>query len=126
VQCTWEGDNTILTLQAGRYLISSYREAANGKRLAPGVGYLNSLATLIGKQCSVQSVEEMMDLGLLVEAWQVVCANVVKNAALEFEACVARGLSVDDAYKECCKLDIILQQRRMSYVSSFFLLIVFL
>jgi acyl-CoA oxidase len=22
VQCTWEGDNTILTLQAGRYLIS--------------------------------------------------------------------------------------------------------
>ena len=32
VQCTWEGDNTILTLQAGRYLISCYREAKQGSK----------------------------------------------------------------------------------------------
>lgn len=114
VQCTWEGDNTILALQSGRYLISSYREAAKGKNLAPGVGYLNNLATLIGKRCSVRSAEEMMDPAVLVEAWQVVCANVVKNAALEFEGCLARGLSVDGAYEECCKLDHIAKQRMAS------------
>ncbi|SAL95982.1 hypothetical protein [Absidia glauca] len=101
VQCTWEGDNTILTLQAGRYLISSYREAAKGKKLAPGVGYLNHLDTLIGKRCPATSPQDILDYNVLVEAWQVICANVVKNAALEFEACIARGLSADDAYEEC-------------------------
>ncbi|KAI8084666.1 acyl-CoA dehydrogenase/oxidase C-terminal [Halteromyces radiatus] len=101
VQCTWEGDNTILTLQAGRYLISSYGEAQKGKIVAPGVGYINNLKTLIGKHCPAKTAQDILDPQLLIEAWQVVCANVVKNAALEFEACIARGLNPDDAYEEC-------------------------
>ncbi|KAI8636766.1 acyl-CoA dehydrogenase/oxidase C-terminal [Parasitella parasitica] len=101
VQCTWEGDNTILTLQLGRYLISSYREALSGKRLSPGVGYLNSLDTLIGKRCSVTNNELLVDPAVIIEGWQVVCANVVQNAALEFQECIDRGLDVDDAYEQC-------------------------
>ncbi|ORX62201.1 acyl-CoA oxidase [Hesseltinella vesiculosa] len=101
VQCTWEGDNTILTLQAGRYLISSYREAAKGKKLAPGVGYLNNLSELIGKKCAVSSLEQILDPAVIIEGWQVVCANVVKNAGVEFEACLASGLDIDDAYEQC-------------------------
>ncbi|KAG0190177.1 fatty-acyl coenzyme A oxidase [Apophysomyces sp. BC1034] len=101
VQCTWEGDNTILTLQAGRYLVSSYREAMKGKKLSPGVGYLNNLSTLIGKRCEAKNHQDILDPRIITEAWQVVCANVVKNAALEFEACLGRGLETDDAYEEC-------------------------
>ncbi|KAI8375984.1 acyl-CoA dehydrogenase/oxidase C-terminal [Radiomyces spectabilis] len=101
VQCTWEGDNTILTLQAGRYLISSYREAAKGKKVAPGVGYLNHLNTLIGKQCSASSLEDLVKPEVIAEGWQVVCANVVRHAALEFEACLEQGMDVDDAYEHC-------------------------
>ncbi|KAF7726815.1 fatty-acyl coenzyme A oxidase [Apophysomyces ossiformis] len=101
VQCTWEGDNTILTLQAGRYLVSSYREAMNGKKLSPGVGYLNKLDALIGKRCAVKKLQDILDPLVITEAWQVVCANVVKNAALEFEACLAKGLDTDDAYEQC-------------------------
>ncbi|KAG0167918.1 fatty-acyl coenzyme A oxidase [Apophysomyces sp. BC1034] len=101
VQCTWEGDNTILTLQAGRYLISSYREAMKGKKLSPGVGYLNNLDVLIGKRCPAKAPEEILDPKIITEAWQVVCANVVKNAALEFEECLNKGLDIDDAYEQC-------------------------
>lgn len=103
VQCTWEGDNTILALQSGRYLISSYREAMKGKKLSPGVGYLNNLNGLIGKRCQVQKLEDLLRPEVLIEGWQVVCANVVKNAALEFEECLKNGLDVDDAYEQCCK-----------------------
>ncbi|CEP07412.1 hypothetical protein [Parasitella parasitica] len=101
VQCTWEGDNTILTLQLGRYLISSYREALSGKKLSPGVGYLNSLDTLIGKRCRVANNEFLVDPAVIMEGWQVVCAHVVRNAALEFQECIDRGLDVDDAYEHC-------------------------
>ncbi|KAI8379209.1 acyl-CoA dehydrogenase/oxidase C-terminal [Radiomyces spectabilis] len=101
VQCTWEGDNTILTLQAGRYLISSFNEAMKGKTLSPGVGYLNKLDSLIGKKCTVQRMEDIVTPEVIIEGWQVVCANVVKNAAMEFDACRKRGLDIDDAYEEC-------------------------
>lgn len=101
VQCTWEGDNTILTLQSGRYLISSFREAAKGKKLSPGVGYLNNLSSLIGKKCAVKSNEEILNPDVIIDGWQVVCANVVRNSAHEFEDCLKRGLDTDDAYEEC-------------------------
>ncbi|KAI9360642.1 acyl-CoA dehydrogenase/oxidase C-terminal [Pilaira anomala] len=98
VQCTWEGDNTILTLQLGRYLISSYREAIKGKKLSPGVGYLNRLNELLGKK---SNQEDIFKPEVIIEAWQVVCANVVKNTALEFENCIKQGLDQDDAYEQC-------------------------
>lgn len=98
VQCTWEGDNTILTLQLGRYLISSYREAIKGKKLSPGVGYLNRLDELLGKK---SDQEDIFKPEVIIEAWQVVCANVVKNTALEFENCMKQGLDQDDAYEQC-------------------------
>lgn len=101
VQCTWEGDNTILTLQLGRYLISSYREAVKGKKLSPGVGYLNNRNTLIGKRCQAKTVEAIVDPAVIIEGWQVVCANVVQTAAMEFEDCIQRGLESDDAYEQC-------------------------
>ncbi|CAO3678786.1 unnamed protein product [Rhizopus stolonifer] len=101
VQCTWEGDNTILTLQLGRYLISSFREAIKGKKLSPGVGYLNNLDGLIGVCCDAKDAESMLEPRIILEGWQVVCANVVRNAALEFEECIKQGLSTDDAYEQC-------------------------
>lgn len=36
VQCSWEGDNTIMMLQLGRYLISCYRDAKKGVKQPPG------------------------------------------------------------------------------------------
>jgi acyl-CoA oxidase len=103
VQCTWEGDNTILTLQAGRYLISSYREAQEGKKLGAGVAYLNRLNELIGKKCSVKQNEDVASINVITEAWDVVCANVVQNAAQEYDQCVKSGVEVDEAYEQCCK-----------------------
>lgn len=101
VQCTWEGDNTILTLQAGRYLIGSYREGQEGKKLGAGVAYLNRLDQLIGKKCSVKNVEDVASIEVITEAWDVVCANVVQNAAQEFAQCVKSGVQVDEAFEQC-------------------------
>ncbi|KAI8991758.1 acyl-CoA dehydrogenase/oxidase C-terminal [Mycotypha africana] len=101
VQCTWEGDNTILTLQLGRYLISSYREALKGKKLSPGVGYLNNLKNLIGKKCEARNLEDLLSPEVIIDGWNVVCANVVRNAANEFEACLKQGMEPDDAYEHC-------------------------
>ncbi|XP_023299625.2 probable peroxisomal acyl-coenzyme A oxidase 1 [Lucilia cuprina] len=38
--CTYEGENTVLLLQVGRFLMKSYRQALAGKPLSPTVAYL--------------------------------------------------------------------------------------
>ncbi|KAG0228921.1 fatty-acyl coenzyme A oxidase [Actinomortierella wolfii] len=101
VHCTWEGDNTILTLQSGRYLVSCYREAKAGKTQPDGVSYLNNLDKLLNLGCSVKNNEDILSFDIIQEAWNVVTANVVKKAGDDFEACLKAGLNPEAAYEDC-------------------------
>ncbi|KAF9281751.1 fatty-acyl coenzyme A oxidase [Mortierella alpina] len=101
VHCTWEGDNTILTLQSGRYLVSCYREALAGKKQPEGVDYLNHLDTLLNQGCAVKTNEDILDFTIIQQAWGVVAANVVKKAGDDFEASLKQGLSPETAYEDC-------------------------
>ncbi|KAF9962604.1 fatty-acyl coenzyme A oxidase [Mortierella alpina] len=101
VHCTWEGDNTILTLQSGRYLISCYREALAGKAQPEGVDYLNHLDTLLTQGCAVKTNEEILNFDIIQQAWGVVTANVVKKAGDDFDASVKQGMNPEAAYEEC-------------------------
>lgn len=39
--CTYEGENTVLLLQVGRFLMKSWRNAVEGKPLVPTIAYLS-------------------------------------------------------------------------------------
>ncbi|KAG0080010.1 fatty-acyl coenzyme A oxidase [Linnemannia elongata] len=101
VHCTWEGDNTILTLQSGRYLVSCYREALAGKAQPEGVSYLNHLDTLLNLGCGAKTNEDILNFDIIQEAWGVVTANVVKKAGDDFEVSLKAGMSPEAAYEEC-------------------------
>jgi len=101
VQCTWEGDNTILALQAGRYLIGCFRDVRKGKKLPPGVGYLNQLPSILTKKCPYTRPEELSSPSCLQEAFNVVCANVVKKVAENFQQMVKGGMKPDEAFEQC-------------------------
>lgn len=102
VQCTWEGDNTILTLQAGRYLIGCYRDAKAGNKQASGVAYLNNLDTLLKEKCQCSKPEELFSLSVIASAFSVVSAHVVKKAGDDYAGFLKAGLHEDQAYEECC------------------------
>lgn len=101
VHCTWEGDNTILTLQAGRYLVSCYNEAKQGKVQPEGVAYLNNLTEVVKSKCSAKTPEDMLDFGVIERAWSAVAANVVQKAGEDFAECRKKGLKTEQAYEEC-------------------------
>lgn len=100
VQCSWEGDNTILTLQAGRYLVNCFRDAKSGKKLSAGVGYLNYLPSILTKKCSARTADELLNLDFIGEAFDVVSANLVKKVGEDFESCLAQNMSSDTAFEE--------------------------
>ncbi|KAJ3174259.1 fatty-acyl coenzyme A oxidase [Geranomyces variabilis] len=101
VHCTWEGDNTILSLQGGRYLIGCYREAKAGKKQAGGVAYLNNMDALLTKRCGAKSLADVSRLEVIEEAFWLVSAHVVKKAGEDFEAGVKKGLKEDESYEAC-------------------------
>jgi acyl-CoA oxidase len=95
-----KGDNTILTLQLGRYLVNCYRDARSGKKLSSGVGYLNQLPAILNKKCTAKNENELMDLNVIGEAFDVVTANMVKKLGEDFEQAIKSGMDTDAAYEE--------------------------
>lgn len=101
IQCTWEGDNTILSLQLGRYLVSCYRQYMKTKgKLSKGVRYMSLSLT---PPSTSATPEEICDPVKLAYAWGFVAAAAVRQATQEFENSLQAGLGQDEAYENCCK-----------------------
>lgn len=95
VQCTWEGDNTILALQAGRALVASYIGGTQGAKLPSGVAYLSNEASLTAKSDGSLSLDDME------RGWDCVAGNATKKAAYEYAAFRKQGKKKDEAYELC-------------------------
>jgi acyl-CoA oxidase len=95
VQCTWEGDNTILSLQAGRSLISSYQAAVKGAKLPSGVQYLGQEGVLNATSDNSLSLDD------IEQAFNCVAANVVKKSTIEYAENRKGGMSKEDAMEAC-------------------------
>ena len=100
VQCSWEGDNTILTLQAGRYLIGCYRDLLAGKQQPAGVGYLNNIEKVSSAKCKAKDAAGIADLASIAAAFDCVSANLVRKLGQDFEGGLQKGLSSDSAMEE--------------------------
>ncbi|ODN77299.1 acyl-CoA oxidase [Cryptococcus wingfieldii CBS 7118] len=95
VQCTWEGDNTILSLQAGRSLVSAWGDAMKGKKLVSGVAFLNDRSVLTATSDSSLSLTDIQ------RAWHCVAANVIKKAAEEYLSLMKDGKTKEEAMEAC-------------------------
>ena len=99
VQCTWEGDTTVMTLQLGRYLVSSLNERLQKKKILPaGIAYLNALPEILKQKCPVDA--NVSDPKIIAEAMDVTCANAVMMAGEEYSKFKSQGLSEDEAYEK--------------------------
>ncbi|KAM0746136.1 acyl-CoA oxidase [Meredithblackwellia eburnea MCA 4105] len=99
VQATWEGDNTILSLQSGRSLIGSYSDALKGTKLPLGTAYLNALPKVLSFQCA--SDKKAIDLETIDQGWACVAANCVKKAHDMYESFIKQGKQKDEALEMC-------------------------
>ena len=99
VHCSWDGDNTILALQTGRYLVQCYRQAVTkGKKLnSKGVDYLNHVKQLSTATCG----NDVTDLDSIALGWDVVAARTTATAAKLFEKRMEDGRQMDDALEDC-------------------------
>ncbi|XP_075166084.1 acyl-coenzyme A oxidase 1-like [Haematobia irritans] len=90
--CTYEGENTVLLLQVGRFLMKSYRSALAGKQLPPSVAYL-------------MEVNKNKSLGVWTGSWknilmllEMATANKIKITAENLMSRVQAGQTEAEAF----------------------------
>ena len=120
VQCTWEGDNNVLTLSAGRSLIQSGLAARKGKRVGSVVSYLNRSDELKSK---VLNGRDIRDPKVIVEAWEGASALAI-NRAVDLFADLTKNkkLNLTQAMEELSqqRFEIARIHTRLYLISSFF------
>jgi len=90
-----------MTLQTGRYLINCYRDAKSGAKLPEGVAYLNNLASLRGRRSAARTLHDIVRFDVLLETYDIVCANLVAAVGEQYEKLLAAGTNPEVAYEEC-------------------------
>lgn len=96
VQCTWEGDNSILALSAGRQLIQRYLQVKKGHSAPESTAYLARSAELAKAKAGSRKIDSQE---VLVEAWNAVASAVVGKAGVAFENLTKKGKTADEAFE---------------------------
>ncbi len=90
VQCTWEGDNTVMALQTARYLVRSYERLDAGEQLTGSVTYLASLPRInrVKRSWAVKTSHALRhgDLRVLLDAFRYLLAKKVERVSLHLRA----------------------------------------
>merc|ERR1711916_417203 len=83
VQCTWEGDNSVLALQTARFLIGCAKKAQAGEKMVGSAQYLNknpasnTWTTRVSRQSDWREVAHQLDALAFVAAYKVRRAHVL-------------------------------------------------
>ncbi|CAH1248086.1 ACOX1 [Branchiostoma lanceolatum] len=91
---TYEGENTVLMLQTARYLMKSYNQSMQGEKLADSVAYLSGVQPVP----AAGRTRNVLDLGVLIEAYQHRAARLVHEAALQLRNERQAGKDQPDAW----------------------------
>ncbi|PVV04466.1 hypothetical protein BB560_001033 [Smittium megazygosporum] len=100
VHCTWEGDNTILMLQCGRFLVSSAEKYVNGKPTPKNLSYLEKSASenkLVS--CTSDDPNVICSLETLKEGWACVSGYSILRAYKVYANKLKSGCSQEEAYE---------------------------
>lgn len=95
VQCSWEGDNTILMLQTGRALIGFAEGLEKGQAPPNAFAYLKAAPTKSDGSVSVQDI---------IKGFGRVTSDATANAYAEYKSHIKEGKPKDQALELCSNL----------------------
>ncbi|KAK4434875.1 Peroxisomal acyl-coenzyme A oxidase 1 [Sesamum alatum] len=79
--CTYEGDNIVLLLQVARFLMKTVSQLGTGKQPVGTIAYMGRIEHLMQCRCNVQSAEEWLKPGQILEAFEARAARMSVSCA---------------------------------------------
>jgi len=98
VNVTWEGDNTVMSLQTARYLLKAISQAFSGKTVGGTASFLNNFQTILGSKFQPTTEAELRDSSAIIAAFEYLCTKRVCDAALRISELVKQGQSQASAF----------------------------
>ncbi|CDR38862.1 CYFA0S02e07360g1_1 [Cyberlindnera fabianii] len=95
VQCTWEGDNNVLSLSCGRALIQNYLALEKGEKLGDYSKYLANYASTFELKTS-----QLEDIEQIISAWEFISQNLVKKATTSYKNFLKASGNQEDAFEK--------------------------
>ncbi|CAG5122876.1 unnamed protein product [Candidula unifasciata] len=92
--CTYEGENTVLCLQAARFLIKSYNAAEKGEQLPSLAGFLQA------PKGEKSRLTENLELDQLIAAYEHRAARQVREANSRFLSHLNKGATATEAWNQ--------------------------
>ncbi|GMJ11001.1 acyl-CoA oxidase 1 [Hibiscus trionum] len=79
--CTYEGDNVVLLLQVGRFLMKTVSQLGSGKKPVGTVAYMGRAEHLLQCRCEVERAEDWLKPHVLVEAFEARATRMAVSCA---------------------------------------------
>nr|XP_026497149.1 probable peroxisomal acyl-coenzyme A oxidase 1 [Vanessa tameamea] len=89
--CTYEGENTVLLLQAARSLVKAWHQALKGQPLSPSMSYLEDKSPPTSWNSSLDGI---------ISSFQRVARGKLSASVSALEQYMASGLSPEDAWNK--------------------------
>ncbi|XP_068109852.1 peroxisomal acyl-coenzyme A oxidase 2 [Hyperolius riggenbachi] len=86
--CTYEGENTVLHLQAARFLIKSFGAAQMGKSLS---GFTSYLSSPLSTGCQAKTHQDFLNPNTYVKAYEDRAYRLIAAAATKLQTLVQSG-----------------------------------
>ncbi|CAG9114975.1 unnamed protein product [Plutella xylostella] len=99
---TYEGDNNVLSQQAGNWLLRQYEQAASGVDSPLGtVTFLTRCQDILEDKFSCERTEQLKDVKFIKSTYQWLLCWLLKETHQQYESEVSKGQSKFEAKSKC-------------------------
>ncbi|KAG7307382.1 hypothetical protein JYU34_007569 [Plutella xylostella] len=99
---TYEGDNNVLSQQAGNWLLRQYEQAAGGVDSPLGtVTFLTRCQDILADKFSCERTEQLKDVKFIISTYQWLLCWLLKETHQQYESEVSKGQSKFEAKSKC-------------------------
>lgn len=98
VNCTWEGDNTVMAQQTARYLVKSLQSAMEGKSLKGSVEYLCEAPIILSSKWT--SKNDLSASSCQKQAYNYMAIRAIVDASLKLKMGMEKGVTLEEAWNQ--------------------------